>query len=138
MKIWWLLSKRIRKHKVGKKGLVVRSGFEARVIEDLTKRKIKFEYEKLKLKYTVPEKEHSYTPDLRLSNGMIIECKGIWTAQDRRKMVLVKEQHPELDIRMLFMRDQLLRKNAKTKYSDFCNRNGILWAEKEIPEEWLK
>lgn len=129
------MSKRIRQHKT--KGLTVRSGFEAKIVEQLRKRKVKFEYETLKLKYVVPESTHTYTPDIQLSNGIIVECKGIWSAQDRKKMVLVKQQHPELDIRMLFMRNQLLRKNAKTKYSDFCDKNNIVWAEKEIPEEWL-
>lgn len=130
------MAKRIRKHKTGK--LVVRSGFEAKVVEQLRSKKVKFEYENLKLKYTVPEKQHTYTPDLVLHNGIVVECKGIWSAQDRLKMILVKQQHPELDIRIVFQRNQKLRKNAKSTYGDYCDKHEIIWAEKEIPEEWLK
>jgi hypothetical protein len=130
------LTKRIKKHKTGK--LTVRSGFEAKIVEQLRSKKIKFEYENLKLKYTVPETVHSYKPDIQLSNGIIVECKGIWTAQDRKKMILVKQQYPELDIRMVFQRNQKLRKNAKQTYGQYCDKHSIVWAEKEIPAEWLK
>ena len=31
-----------------------------------------------------------------------------------------------------------IRKGSKTTYGDFCDKNGIIWAEKNIPESWLK
>ena len=31
-----------------------------------------------------------------------------------------------------------IRKGSKTTYADFCEKHGIVWAEKEIPTDWLK
>jgi hypothetical protein len=52
-------------------------------------------------------------------------------------MALVKLQHPELDIRILFMRDQPIRKGSNTMYSDVCDKLGYVYAFKEIPSTWL-
>lgn len=68
---------------------------------------------------------------------MIIETKGKFTSQDRKKMKLVTEQYPWIDIRMLFQRDQPIRKGSKTLYSDWCRKNNIQFAVKVIPDEWL-
>jgi hypothetical protein len=53
-------------------------------------------------------------------------------------MALVKLQHPELDIRILFMRDQPIRKGSNTMYSDVCDKLGYVYAFKEVPASWLK
>ena len=76
---------------------------EQRVADDLDARGVSYGYEVLKLSYTVPERATSYRPDFNLANGIIIECKG-WPfeAKDRVKHLLIKEQHPDLDIRFLF------------------------------------
>lgn len=55
-------------------------------------------------------------------------------------MALVVEQNPDLDIRMLFMRDNKIAKNSKTRYSDWCKKRGIVYAVSElgeIPEDWV-
>jgi len=115
-----------------------RSGLEDKIRSQLEEQQIEFDYEKLKLKYTIPEKEHTYTPDFQIKkNKLIIECKGLFSADDRRKMLLVTQQHPELDIRMLFQRDNYIRKNSKTKYSDWCIKNRIKFAIGLIPAEWI-
>lgn len=31
-----------------------------------------------------------------------------------------------------------ISKGSKTSYADFCNKNGFLYADKEIPDEWLR
>ena len=50
-----------------------------------------------------PQKVHTYTPDFYLPKQKIfIETKGLFTSADRQKMRLVKEQHPDLDIRFIF------------------------------------
>ncbi len=79
-----------------------------------------------------------YTPDFFLSNGVIIETKGRFTASDRRKMAAVQADHPDLDIKMLFMRDNKIHKNSKTHYSDWCMENDYDFAIGEIPASWLK
>lgn len=123
------------------KGLELRSGLEKKVATYLDQKKVKYEYETKVIKYTVPESLHRYTPDFILPNGIIIECKGRFTPADRKKMSLVIEQNPELDIRMLFMMDNTLSKSSKTTYSMWCEKRGIKWAVSKtgvVPKEWLK
>ena len=43
-----------------------RSGLEDKIRSQLEEQQIEFDYEKLKLKYTIPEKEHTYTPDFQI------------------------------------------------------------------------
>ena len=60
-----------------------RSGLETKVSEQLTKAGVKFEYEKLKIKYSINE-VRTYTPDfVILSNSIIVESKGRFVAADR-------------------------------------------------------
>jgi hypothetical protein len=112
---------------------------EEEVAKQLDDKGVAYEYEKLTLYYTVPAKQHKYTPDFELlDNGIIVETKGLWTLEDRKKHILVKEQHPLLDIRIVFSNPrQRISKVSKTTYADFCNKHGIRWAAKLIPEEWM-
>ena len=122
-------------------GVTLRSGFEQRVAKYLDSKKVKYEYEQTVVPYTVPETVRKYTPDFKLPNGIFLEIKGRWTAEDRKKMSLVIEQNPDLDIRMLFMVDNPITKNSKTRYSDWCEKRGIKYAVSKdgtVPEEWLK
>ena len=80
---------------------------------------------------------HKYLPDFRIGK-MYIECKGRFTAADRKKMRLVKEHNPKKDIRLLFMSNNKLNPRSKTRYSDWAEKNGFKWAIKRIPEEWLE
>jgi len=61
-----------------------RSGFEDDVARELRSKDIDFEYEKNKIKW-VDIKVRTYTPDFVLANGIIIETKGRFVANDRRK-----------------------------------------------------
>ena len=132
----WRSRSKTRKNAV-KKGY--RSAFELLISEQLTESSIGFGYEDTVIKYTVPERHSKYTPDFTLPNGIIIEAKGRWTTEDRQKHLLIRKQHPELDIRFVFQSTRTkIRKGSKTTYGDFCDKHGILWAEKNIPESWLK
>lgn len=113
---------------------VARSGYEAAVMENLDEAGVSYTYEGSKIPYT---SDHHYYPDLTLQNGVIVEIKGFFPSQDRRKMRLVKEQHPKLDIRLLFQRDGYLYKGSKTKYSMWAEKHGFPWAiGKELPDDW--
>ena len=115
-----------------------RSGFENKVASALSEQRVKFGYEVTQIQYIKPETQHKYTVDFTLPNGILIETKGRWTMEDRKKHILIKKQHPELDIRFVFQNPKgKIRKGSKTTYSDFCDKNGILWADKDIPAEWL-
>jgi hypothetical protein len=116
-----------------------RSGFEHKVADQLKESKTKFEYETTVIDYVKPETYHKYTVDFTLPNGILVETKGRWVLEDRKKHMLIKQQHPELDIRIVFQNPRgKIRKGSKTTYADYCDKNGIIWAEKEIPTEWLK
>ncbi len=57
---------------------------------------------------------------------------------DRTKHLLIKQQHPDKDIRFLFKVDNKINKASETRYSDWCEKHGFLYAFGEVPEEWLK
>lgn len=116
-----------------------RSGLEEEASKFLTANGAKFEYEKLKIRYIQPATERQYTPDFVLENGIIIETKGRFLVADRKKHMLIKRQHPHLDIRFVFSNSkQKLNKASRTTYADWCNKNGFQYADKEIPVHWLK
>ena len=115
-----------------------RSGFEHTVSKELTEAKVKFEYETTVISYIKPETNHTYTIDFTLPNGILVETKGRWVIEDRKKHLLIKKQHPELDIRIVFMSGKTkIRKGSKTTYGMFCDKHDIPWAEKTIPNSWF-
>ena len=114
-----------------------RSGLEDKVSKQLQESGVSFEYETLKIQYEVNETRR-YTPDFILPNGIIIETKGRFVAADRKKHLLVQQQHPALDIRFVFSNSRAkLSKGAKSSYGEWCEKHGFLYADKEIPQEWL-
>jgi hypothetical protein len=115
-----------------------RSGLEEKVSKQLEDLGIPYEYEKLKITYEVHE-NRTYTPDFKiLANGIIVETKGRFVTADRKKHLLIKKQHPEIDIRFVFSNSNAkLQKKSPTSYADWCDKNGFLYADKLIPQEWL-
>lgn len=114
-----------------------RSGLEDDIAKDLKDRGVEFEYEKLKVQWQLLENK-TYTPDFKLPNGIIIESKGRFVQADRKKHLIIQDQHPFLDIRFVFSNSKAkLYKGAKSTYGDWCNKHGFLYADKRIPDEWL-
>ncbi len=115
-----------------------RSGLEECLAKDLEDKGISYKYEERKIGYLLKE-DKKYTPDFELPNGIIIEAKGRFKPDDRKKHLLIKQQHPELDIRFVFSNsNDKIRKGSKTSYADWCIKNGFKYADKSIPEHWLK
>lgn len=116
-----------------------RSGLEDKLAKQIEAAGFTPRFETLKVPYTVPEKMHNYTPDFPLDNGIIIEGKGIFDAQDRAKHLYIKAQYPELDIRFVFSRASApITKGSKTTLADWCVKYGYRYAEKVIPPEWFR
>lgn len=114
-----------------------RSGLEVKVATKLKESGVEFEYETLKIKYRVDE-IRTYTPDFVFPDGLIVETKGYFDSNDRKKHLLIKAQFPELDIRFVFQNSATkIRKGSKTSYGDWCQKNGFIYADKEVPKEWL-
>jgi hypothetical protein len=120
-----------------------RSGLEQRNAAHLDKLGVSYEYEKLKIPYTKPETKHTYTPDFPLTSlgtgkKIIVETKGLFSLDDQKKHLLVKEQHPHLDIRFVFTNPNgRHNKRVKRTYADWCEKHGFLYAKEIIPKEWL-
>jgi len=114
-----------------------RSGLEKEAAAFLSSRQKQVLYEKLKVEWE-DLRYRTYTPDFELDNGILVETKGIFDNEDRRKHLAIKEQHPELDIRFVFSNaNAKLYKGAKSRYCDWCDKNGFLWSHRVIPEAWL-
>lgn len=115
-----------------------RSGLEDNFIKELEEYGIDPKYESRPLEYIVPESKHIYTPDFPVSPHIVIETKGRWVLEDRQKMLLVIEQYPDIDFRIVFYNaNQKIKKGSKTSYGMWCDKHHIKWANKTIPEEWL-
>ena len=116
-----------------------RSGLEDRFIQELEEYGLEPNYEAKKFEYIIPESKHNYTPDFPLSPHIVIETKGRWVVEDRQKMLLIKEQYPEIDFRIVFYNaKQKIKKGSKTTYAMWCDKHGIKWANKTIPPEWVE
>ena len=114
-----------------------RSGLEKTVSEFLKQNQKKVRYEELKVEWK-DLRYRTYTPDFVLDNGIIIETKGIFDNEDRRKHIAVREQHPELDIRFVFSNaNAKLYKGSKTTYAMWCDKHGFMYSNRIIPQEWL-
>jgi len=115
-----------------------RSGLEKTVEDELKQLNIDVKYESIKIEWE-DLCYRKYTPDFLLPNGIIVETKGLFTAADRRKHLLVQKQHPELDIRFVFSSSKRrLSKVSKTTYAGWCEKYNFLYADKKIPEDWIK
>ncbi len=124
----------VRKHNANR----YRSGLEKVVAEYLKQNKKNFRYEDLKIEWK-DLRYRTYTPDFILDNGIIVETKGIFDNEDRRKHLAVREQHPELDIRLVFSNARAkLYKGSKTTYAMWCEKNNFLYSHRVIPPDWLE
>jgi hypothetical protein len=122
---------------VGKK-YGYRSGLEVKVQEHLKENGVHAKYEHIKIEWE-DLMYRKYTPDFLLPNGVIVETKGLFTAQDRRKHLLIKQQHPMLDVRFVFERaDRKLSKVSKSTYASWCEKNGFQYAVKYVPLAWAE
>ena len=122
--------------------MATKGTFEKNVISRLDGNGVKYEYEPDSLPYTI---SRNYIPDLKLENGVYVEMKGYFRRDAQKKMRLVKEQHPGLDIRFLFQRAnspiegaQKRKDGTKMNCAQWADRYGFEWAEGfDIPTDWI-
>lgn len=115
-----------------------RSGLEEKVALQLKEAGIDPKFESLRLNYRL-EKNCTYTPDFPVTRKIIIETKGWFQTADRMKILLVKEQHPDIDFRFVFSNSKAkISKVSETTYGRWCEKNGFLYADKVIPQEWIE
>jgi hypothetical protein len=120
-----------------------KSGFEEEIAAQLEKLGIDCKYESVKLPYTKPVTKHVYSPDFHLPNLIVVESKGRFTLEDRKKHILIRDQYPDMDLRILFQNPNgKINKGSKTTYGMWCDKHNIKWAKRgpkgdPIPKEWL-
>ena len=119
-----------------KKTSKFRSKLEERIADLLQELGVSYEYESTRVPYTI---QHFYNPDFILPNYVHLEAKGYWDAADRRKILAVKKDNPDLDLRMVFQAPyNTISKKSKTTYAQWCEKHDIPWTSfHEIPLEWL-
>lgn len=130
-----------------------RSGFESKVEAQLKEAKVGYGYESITITWLRSvskgicnrcgaeevNQRCKYTPDFVLANGIWIEAKGFLDGPDRTKLKAIRKQFPDLDLRLVFQRDNVIKgtKN-KTRYSQWATAAGFKWALRVIPADWLK
>ncbi len=135
----------------------MRSKFEKDIREDLKTRGVKTFYEPLKVPYIL---DLNYIPDFVLGcskkphslkdlpkGAIILETKGFLDHEDRRKLLAVKAQYPDLDLRLVFMQNNYVYKNRKGKrrtkdcedlrYLQWAEQNGFKAAVGRVPNDWI-
>lgn len=124
--------RQVRRKAVEKNGF--KSKFEATFAALVAERAT---YETSKLKFIEPEKHRTYTPDWTVNEYTFIEQKGYFTAEDRNKMLLVRDQHPDKKFYMLFMNPHAkIHKNSQTTYAEWCDKHNFVWASLRDKEKW--
>jgi hypothetical protein len=126
-----------------------RSGLEKNIAAQLDAEGLSYDYEQLKLEYNVPARVAKYTPDFKVGT-IVIESKGAFgygpnrfsggdPAKERQKLLLIKAQHPDIDLRIVFQRASTkIYKGSPTTYAKWATDNGFLWADKgTIPAAWI-
>jgi hypothetical protein len=115
-----------------------RSGLEEAIAEELKALGEVVLYETDVIGYTKPSTENKYHPDFKLRNGIYLETKGRFLASDRKKHKLIKEQHPEIDIRFVFSNaNARINKGSPTTNAMWADRHGFKWAHRHVPKEWI-
>ena len=116
-----------------------KSKWEQTVADQLKSLKLPVRYEPFSFTYTIPESEHKYTPDFHVADGVYIEAKGKFDAQDRKKHLLIKKQYPHIKLILLFQNaNQRISKRSNTTYGDWCTKNEIKWCHRVLSTKDLK
>ena len=122
-----------------------RSGFEKQFKDYVVKacKDVTLRYEEESLPYV-----NQYFPDwcgksAKTGRKIYIETKGYFDAADRHKIKAVIAANKAIDLRLVFMKDNKLRRGSKEFYSDWCTKFGIPYhvvgtGKKLLPDEWVE
>lgn len=114
------------------KGVVYRSGFEARLARDFDARGVEVEFEAETLPYTT---YHTCRVDWRFTSAsgktILVESKGWFPPEDKAKVLAIIESNPGVDYRLLFER-------PNPKFEAWAKKRKIKYAVGTIPDAWFK
>lgn len=130
--VWNRLVKRKKKLSSGK-----RSKFEEAVAEQLQLRGWRYESEKIK--YKIPESEHTYTPDFsrpedrpsKAKSKTVVESKGRFRSRaECEKYTHIRNSNPDIEIVFILQNPRVAMPGAKRRkdgsiytIGDWCERN---------------
>lgn len=118
-----------------------RSKYEHKIFDNIPKkyqRSTNYEPSDPVIRYHLPK---CYIPDFVLGNGILVEAKGYFKSADRTKMLRIRKENPDLDIRFLFQRanNRLTKSPNSMMYWEWAEKHGFKWAEGDkIPEKWFR
>jgi hypothetical protein len=133
-----------------------RSGLEVKMAAFMDSKGIAYEYEvdTFKIATEIPKvycgvcsgkrilQDTVYTPDFRVLSGdkrAYIEGKGRLTAKEKRRIAALLRDHPTIDFRLVFMRNNPIYPRSKTKYMDWAAAEKIpACIGPELPDEWVR
>ena len=116
-----------------------RSKFEFDFSKKLKSMRKVVKYEADKIIYMQPEQTKTYIPDWKICNKTYCETKGIFVSSDRKKILAVIRDNPDINLYILFQNSKLtLSKKSKTTYGEWCTKNGIIWADIKDINKWRK
>ena len=99
-----------------------RSGLEEAIATELENLNVDYGFEDMVISYLKPERKSRYTPDFTIKvNGQIWESKGRFQTADRKKHLLIKQQHPEIKIKFIFSNS----KNKLERKVKLLTQNGV-------------
>lgn len=100
------------------------------LVKEFGKNCVKYEHDQF-----LYSTEHLYTPDFTVftDDGVFhVESKGFLRPDHRRTLLAVVNQWSDpaiaIDLRLLFQKDQKVRKGGKMKYSDWAKKEGLRYA----------
>jgi hypothetical protein len=133
-----------------------RSGLEHTVAKILDENNIEYQYEPIKLEYEQKTsyknfkcmecgckdilQERKYTPDFVLiKSGKVLEVKGRFVMADRKKIMAVLKNNPDLNFTMVFQNHRAkISRGSKFTYMTWCNKYNIDWVSVDNLGMWLK
>lgn len=109
----------------------LRNKFERRISDELKSLKLKVSYETEKLPYIL---RRNYIPDFivktKAGKKIYIEAKGYLRPEHKSKLVAVKQQHPDIDLRIVFY-------SMSKKNSNWAIKHKIPYAIGTVPKDWF-
>ena len=119
-----------------------RSKLELKFEEIIKEFDVAYDYEVTKIPYTIPESNHNYTVDWTFINGLLVETKGYLSDhKERYKYVLLKQQHPDLDLRFVFDNPNKLCGGTKMTHAKWAEKYGFAYCsirDVEQIKQWIK
>jgi hypothetical protein len=115
-----------------------KSGLERLFVKLAGESKLDFQYEIQTFSYIIPS---HYTPDFLIAPNKFIETKGYLSPSNRMRLLCFKEQHPDVEILLLFGNwDNKISSRSKTTYKEWAEGHGFRCADIKdgIPVSWFK